>query len=192
MAEIICIQAGWNGGALKLPPLQYRRGDRLFRAKFHKVSVAATDDYPLGRKGLVLARAWEQLGPPAKAEGMLVLDGDVAVDPVMVRQMMDAIDGAPGIVHTAPVKIWPVSTHRQDWVWAHWENRASQHIDDTASWFSFNFTYLPAALLAACIKRGMKKWIYPAVDANVSRTARAENIEARPVPDCFPVHLHWG
>ncbi len=181
----------WNGERLPIRSVIYRQGEYLYRARFLPLFVNPEPEYPTGRKGLVMAAGWEVLGKRAKSQGMLVLDGDVAVDPSHVATMLAAIDSDPGCVWTAPVKIWPTSTHRQDWVWAHWDDKASQELSNTAKWFSFNFTYLPAALLDHAIKAGMKRWVYPRVDANMSATAAKLGIKGRVVPECFPVHLHF-
>jgi hypothetical protein len=80
----------------------------------------------------------------------------------------------------------------EQWVWAHWETEPGQDIDYAARWFSFNFTYLPRALLEHCLKPGkLKTWTYPNVDASVARAARELGIPGRVVDGCFPVHLHW-
>lgn len=162
--------------------------------RFHEVRVRPEPEYPAGRKGLALKGAWVQLGRKAGADGMLVLDGDVAIDPGHVRAMFAAIAGRPEIVHTAPVKLWPVSTSRPDWHWAHWEDHPSQDIDGKANYFSFCFTYLPAQLLEACINarpKGLADWTYPNVDASVSAQARRMGLGAWVVRDCYPVHVHW-
>ena len=148
MANIICVRPIWDREALPMPrKLQYRRGDRLHPVKFFPVHVGPEPDHPVGRKGHVLARAWEQLRGSPPADGLLILDGDVAVDPEHTRAMIEAIDSDCTRVWTAPVRIWPVSTHRQDWVWAHWEDHASQELDMFPRYFSFSFTYLPAGLV---------------------------------------------
>jgi len=147
--------------------------------------------WPAGRKGLTLEMAWRQLASP-DAAGMLILDGDVAVDPGDVVAMFLAVDAAPDDVHVAPVKLWPVSTQEASWKWAHgkggWD---SQEPCGDPDYFSFCFTYLPRRLVAACIRGGMKSWTFPHVDANVSRIAREQKIPARTVPDCHPKHLHF-
>jgi hypothetical protein len=181
----------WDRQSTPRGTVLYRKGDYLRNAKFFPIHVTPEPEYPVGRKGLMMASAWETLGKRANCDGMIVLDGDVAVDPTHVAAMFDAIDADPQVVWTAPVRIWPVSTHRADWVWAHWKDRASQNLDNDPLWFSFCFTYLPAQLLNFAIAKGMKTWVYPRVDANVSAQAQKLGVKARMIEDCFPVHLHY-
>ena len=188
MAQVVCVRVTWNGSAPPLPPLWWRDGDYIYRAKFFPIDVHPTIDDPVGRKGYALARAWQTLR--GDTDGMLILDGDVIIDPTHLAAMMGCIDSDPGCVWTAPVKIWPVSTHRRDWVWAHWETKASQEIDEHPRWFSFCFTYLPRPLIDAAIRSGLRSWVYPKVDSNVARAAQRMGITARTVP-CFPIHTHW-
>jgi hypothetical protein len=122
---------------------------------------------------------------------MLILDGDVVVDPLDIGAMFSAIHSDPESVWTAPVRIWPVSTHRQDWVWAHWDESASQVNDENPRWFSFCFTYLPGELLNAAIKKGMKGWTWPRVDSTLSKAAQQRGIKVRVVENCWPKHMHW-
>jgi hypothetical protein len=191
MSEVTCIRLHWSppGAAAPwvLPFVRYR--DQNLR--FFDIHIQPEPGYPAGRKGLMLSGAWQQMG--READGMLILDGDVAIDPQICQAMMSAISTDDEAVWTAPVKIWPAGTMREDWVWAHWEKAPSQVIDQAANWFSFNFTYLPRRLLDSCDKSltGLKSWTYPVVDASVSKHARKLGIPGRVVPDCFPVHMHW-
>jgi hypothetical protein len=192
MAEVTCVRVIWDREPFwPMPVIRYVSGGDNHAIRFAPVHFGPETGWPAGRKGLALHGAWHQLGRKSNAAGMLVLDADVAVDPQMVVTMMAAIGGDPESVWTAPVRIWPVSTMRHGWVWAHWETEASQHLDEVANWFSFNFTYLPAALLGQAERRGLKSWTYPNCDASMARTAREMGVKGRVVEDCFPVHLHW-
>jgi hypothetical protein len=182
----------WDRHQPDLPPLRWADENRFIRSvRFTSLHVGPEPQYPTGRKGLVLASAWANLGRKQQASGMLILDGDVAIDPEMTAVMLNVIFEAPDVVHTAPVKIWPASTGRQSWVWSHWEKEASQESDPRPRYFSFCFTYLPAALIEACVKAGLEGWQYPNVDASVSDHARRGKFEARAVPGIEPVHLNW-
>lgn len=185
MADVACVRVIWERQYIPLPPI--RNGDQLI--KFRPVYVEPETEYPGGRKGAALAGAWRQFG--RTADGMLILDGDVVIDPIICTPMFNAIHSDPQQVWTAPVRIWPVSTNRPTWVWGHWEEEASQELDMYPKYFSFNFTYLPKKLLEGCIKGGMKNWVYPRVDACVSAEARKLGIKAQMVEDCWPVHLHF-
>jgi hypothetical protein len=193
MAEVACIRVIWDRQDYwPMPVIRYTTPGPVNHAvKFAPIHFGPETGYPLGRKGAALAGAWKQLGAGG-ADGMLVLDADVAVDPAMVITMMGAIAGDPESVWTAPVRIWPVSTMRERWVWGHWEKEASQEIDQAANWFSFNFTYLPKALIEFVLRGNrLQTWTYPRVDASMARAARDTGIRGRVVEDCFPVHLHW-
>lgn len=159
-------------------------------ARFHHLHIDPAPGAPFGRKGAVMLDAWAQLAGPGFA-GMLVLDGDVVIDPADHLAMLRAIERDPAAVWTAPVRIWPVSTQRRGWTWAHWDQQASQAIDLAPNWFSFCYTYLPRALLGACRRAGMARWAYPHVDTQVSATAQRARIPAKVVPECWPKHLHY-
>jgi hypothetical protein len=197
MAQVVCVRVIWDRQLhWEMPTIRYTTADGFNNAvRFTPIYVSPEPQYPVGRKGLALAGAWEHLsqgnGAGAIADGMLIADADVALDPQIVITMMDHIGTDPGSVWTAPVRIWPVSTLRGQWTWSHWETEASQEIDEVANWFSFCFTYLPRVLIETCLKSGLKTWTYPKVDASVARVARRTGIKGRVVPDCFPVHLHW-
>lgn len=178
MAEVVCVRVVWNHQALPKAP-----------SAFRDIHIGPEPGAPFGRKGQALAGAWRQLGK--KADGMLILDADVAVDPADFRTMMHAIGEEPDVAHTAPVRIWPVSTHRAGWVWAHWDKKASQELDYEARYFSFCFTYLPRRLITAAVRRGLNGWEFPSVDSSVSATARAAGIPCRVVWTCRPVHMHY-
>ena len=124
--------------------------------------------------------------------GMVILDGDVAVDPLHIAQMLDAVRDDLGSVHVAPVKIWPAGTQWKSWAWAHYdETGPSQEWDVEPRYFGFNFTYLPKQLIRKCLSDGLKDWTYPNCDSCVSQRARQLKLPCRLVRDCFPVHLHW-
>jgi hypothetical protein len=173
--------------------MMYRDPDGTERhAKFFPLYVNPEPGFPVGRKGFVLAAAWRCFGQRGQdVDGLLILDGDVAIDPVHMTQMYAAINSDPGKVWTAACRIWPVSTHRAGWVWASWEDKASQELDRYPRWFSFNFTYLPRALMDHVTGHGLEKWMYPRVDSNMSAAAQKLGIKAEVVEDCFPVHMHW-
>ena len=144
-----------------------------------------------GGRGLAMAGAWNQLG--GGCEGMLCLDGDVAIDPIDHDAMFDAIDVEPTAVHIAPVKLWPVSTHLDGWVWGHGVNsRFSAKDPSRPDCFTFCYTYLPRRLIESCIKAGLEEWMYPGVDKHVSRVAREIGISIRVVRSCQPKHLNYG
>lgn len=185
MAEVFCVRLIWQKPDWEMPVARHPGG----LVRFHPIVIRPELEHPAGRKGLALKCAWEQMS--CGADGMLILDSDVAVDPQMIGSMLSAIHAEPEAVHTAPVRIWPVSTMREDWTWAHWKDSPSQQIDYEPRWFSFCFTWLPGKLVRSAIKDGLQTWHYPHVDSNMSREAGRIGVPVRVVKDCWPVHVHW-
>lgn len=180
MAEIVCVRMNWNGTAIPLPAARH----------FYDMHVGPVPDYPFGRKGLVISSAWRQLSARHHA-GLLILDGDVAIDPADYGAMLAAVHEAPQLVHVAPVRIWPVSTKREAWTWAHWTEAPSQRLELRPRYFSFCFTYLPRMLLVQADRDGLKRWTYPGVDMRMSETAQRNGIGARVVTGCWPKHMNY-
>lgn len=176
---LVCVRVIWDHQA---PPL---------RLAFHALHIGPEPGHPFGRRGLALSAAWRQLSTP-EAVGMVTLDGDVIVDPADVSAMFAAIVTEPDAVWTAPVRLWPISTHRPDWVWGHGRGtEPSQDEHPEPDWFSFGFTYLPRALIASCQRAGLDAWTYPGVDRRVSARARALSIPVRVAKDCVPKHINY-
>lgn len=175
------VRLDWNRTAVPL---------RIGRYGFYTLHVDPEPGHPFGRKGLQLARAWATLAKPGSA-GLVILDGDVAVDPQDLAHMLAAIDGEPDCIHVAPVRLWPVSTKLDRWVWGHGAGRFSRDDPDEPDLFGFSFTYLPAALVRSCIVHGMKTWAYPDVDANTRARARALGLPVRVVRGAAPKHLNY-
>lgn len=183
MAQIVCVRMNWNHTAMALP----------IASKFFTLEVNPEPAHPFGRKGLALAGAWNQLAGPNIA-GMLILDGDVAIDPLDHQHMLKAIDAEPhNVVHTAPVLLWPASTHLNTWVWGHGPNsRYSQEdTDEGLDMFTFCYTYLPRRLMQSCLDNGLTEWAYPGVDKKFCNQARAINMPVRIVRDARPKHLNY-
>jgi hypothetical protein len=179
MAEVCMIRVDWDRTAIPLPQLP----------QFHTVRVAPEPGWPLGRKGLALAGAWRQMSRP-QTDGLIILDGDVAVDPVDLAAMSAAVHHAPDVVHVAPVRLW-TAPGTTDWVWAHWRAEQGQEPEPDPDRFSFGFTYLPRRLIEACIKAGLEEWTFPHVDELVAATAASIGVPARVVAGCHPKHLHF-
>lgn len=192
MINLICVKVIWEG-AEPVPSMT---------SPFHDILIRREVEHPKGRKGLTMARAWEQMSAPLDA-GMLILDSDVAIDPVDLNVMVAHIVTDRDAVWTARAKLWPVSTHLPSWVWGHRkaapEGASNEDIIrqwqtdiDDPDWFTFNFTYLPRFLIESAIKRGMKKWHYPNVDRLMHELAKELDIRVRVVRgDCSPKHINF-
>jgi hypothetical protein len=176
MAEIVQVRIDWDRTAI---PLRARG--------FHILHIGPEPGWPFGRKGRALAGAWRQLSTPT-ADGMLLLDGDVAVDPLDLAAMRAAIDAEPTAVHVAPARLWPVSTGQRAWIWGHGRTRFSQDDPDDPDVFGFSFTYLPRALIEGC---ALDRWAFPGVDRRVHQRAAALGIPVRVVRGCWPKHLNY-
>lgn len=124
---------------------------------------------------------------------MLLLDGDVAIDPLDFDRMLRAIESNPLAVNTAPVILWPVSTHTEGWVWGHGRNGRYTAVDysENLDVFTFCFTYLPRALIEYCIEDGMDTWKFPDVDRLVCEAARDTGVKVNLVRSVSPKHLNY-
>jgi len=167
--------------------------DQMINRRFYTLHIPRSEEYPFGRKGKMFVQAWKQLkGDADNNDGMLVLDGDVAIDPHDYKVMLEAIHNNPQMVHTAPVKIWPISTKRPDWVWGHaTEEDRSQVNHPNPKYFSFCFTYLPKALIRKAIEKGWKDWNYPGADKPISELAYDMKIPVNVVNECRPKHMNY-
>jgi hypothetical protein len=175
---------------------------RMPGCRWFDLHIGPEPGAPMGRKGRVLAAAWQQLHEPQTA-GMLLLDGDVAIDPLDMAAMQAAIGGDPLAVHVAPVRLWPQSTQQPDWSWAHWDEGQglSQEWSSTPDRWSFNFTYVPAKVLNTAITEGiaagprkrlkMPEWTFPTVDMKLNQVAQECGVKAKVVEDCHPKHMHY-
>jgi hypothetical protein len=165
---------------------------RINSVNMKELHVAPETANPFGRKGLALAAAWKQLSDEG-TPGMLILDGDVVIDPYDYVMMYNAIMGDPEAVHIAPVRIWPVSKNDLNgWSWAHClEGRFSQVMEMNPDFFSFNFTYVPRRVIELAIGDGLKDKQFPHVDQHMSRSARKAGVRMNVVDACRPKHLHY-
>jgi hypothetical protein len=182
MAEIIMVRVDWDNSALPIPT----------PGKFHHLHVNPSPDYPFGEKGRTLAGAWKQLNTNGKMDGMLILDGDVAIEPGDLTGMLQAIHTHDKMVVTAPARIWPRSTKRKEWSWAHWSKDPNQVLEtENIRWFSFNFTYLPKKVLEQAIKDGLTSWTYPRCDMRMSDAAFNAGVPVYVAVDVQPKHLNF-
>lgn len=160
----------------------------------HVLSVVPEPDAPRGRKGPRMAEYW-RIARASGVDGILWQDPDIVADPDDKDEMMRAISRAPEFVHASVHKLWPASTMRDDWVYAHGTmngiyHELSQKMAPRADWFALGFTYTPARLLNLAAPH-MINWVFGQVDSGLSNVARINNIPAFPVPKCRPKHLHF-
>jgi hypothetical protein len=185
MAEILKFRINWNH---ENHPQQAMR-------VFYTIHVDPSPEYPFGQKGKCIYNAWKGLADPTgqpTTDGVIILDADVMIDPDMMSKMETAVHNDPDWVHVAPVKIFPISTKFQTWCWAHWSDYKSQVLEyDNVKWFSFNFTYLPRAVITKAIETGLKDWRYPVVDKNMAIAANKIGVKVNVLKDVYPVHLNY-
>jgi hypothetical protein len=183
--EFMFLRVIWDAHHVKFPL-------RIIGANIKELHVQPEPAQPFGRKGLALASAWKQLAEPAMA-GLLLLDGDVVIDPHDYLMMLTAIHTEPDAVHIGPAKLWPVSLNSlPGWAWGHCKNgQFGQEMTEDPDFFAFNFTYLPRRVIELAIGKGLKGWQFPNVDTNMSRVAREARIPMRVVKDCHPKHMHY-
>jgi hypothetical protein len=180
MEHVVMVRLDWDRTA---PPRICPRG-------FYACHVDPEPGHPFGRKGLQLAAAWDTLAGPAVA-GMVILDGDVAIDPQDLAAMLAAIELEPGAVHVAPVRLWPASTKQARWVWGHGRGGFSRDDPDDPDTYGFSFTYLPRRLVEACIRAGLHEWAYPHVDARARQVSQRMGLAVRVVRAASPKHLNY-
>jgi hypothetical protein len=158
---------------------------------FYTLHIDPEPGHPFGRKGLALDAAWRRLSTRGCC-GLVILDGDVAIDPADRQAMLQAVDRDPHSVHVAPVKLWPASTKQKSWVHGHGAGgQFSQKDTDTPDTFGFSFTYLPRKLITACQRAGLAKWAYPDVDRNTRLQAAKLPVPVSVVRAATPKHLNY-
>jgi hypothetical protein len=191
VVNLICVKIAWMGKTIA-----------SMEQPFHAIHVMPEPEHPKGRKGLVMASAWRQMATEDDA-GMLVLDSDVAIEPTDLLAMVHHIGRDRDAVWTAPVRLWPRSTHLPSWVWGHRRPapegaspeealRLWQTDIDDPEWFTFCFTYLPRRLIDEAVAAGLTTWHYPYVDRNMHLLAKDKGIPVRVVRGgCHPRHINF-
>lgn len=185
--QYLFVRVLWDAHSISFPL-------RMPFANIKEVHVAPEPTHPFGRKGLVLASAWKQATTDRPdIMGMLILDGDVMIDPHDWFMMRQAIQMEPDAVQIAPVRLWPVSLgDLPGWAWGHCrDGNFTQEMTEDPDFFAFNFTYIPRRVIELAIAQGLKGWQFPNVDTNVSRVARNAKVPMRVVKDCSPKHMHY-
>jgi hypothetical protein len=184
-APFLFLRVIWDAHKIRFPL-------DIVGANIKELHVVPEPSHPFGRKGMAIAGAWKQLQEPDMS-GILLLDGDVLIDPYDYIHMLAAIYQEPTAAHIAPVKLWPISKGDLDgWAWGHCRNNNfSQEMELNPDFFAFNFTYVPRKAIELAIARGLKSEQFPHVDQFVSRAARDAGIRMHVVEACQPKHLHY-
>lgn len=150
--------------------------------------------FPHGRKAILMSDLWRRLRPHGLA-GVLWVDPDVAADPDDLAAMAQAVRAHPTWIHTAVLKLWPISTGRDDWIWSHRGGTlgfpaATQDETVPVSYIAMGFVWTPAQLLDAAFPR-YQDWEYHQIDVGLSELAQVLGIPMAIVPGCRPKHLHF-
>ena len=172
LPEFVFCRVLWDAHHVQVPL-------RIVGAKMHDLHVQPEPAYPFGRKGAALNGMWDHFGTNPAVLGVLLLDGDVMIDPQDFAAMRDAIYADPAVIWAAPVRLWPVATGRVFWHWGHWRDKPSQENTGDPDCVSFSFTYLPRRAWDAAAKRGLRSWRYPLVDPGRARARPATRAECR-------------
>lgn len=184
--SVICVRMDWDRTAIPLPTLPGR---------WHTVHYGPEPGHPGGCRGLAMSSAWDQYSAGTGAAGLLLLDGDVVIDPLDLKNMLAYIHGEPQLVWTAPMLLWPASTTRKDWVWGHWPggpHDASQDFHyDAISWCGLGFTYLPRRLIEDCQREGLGTWRFPHVDTRICERSQFLGVEIAVARQCHPKHVNY-
>lgn len=161
------------------------------RIKRWKLPAEETPNRYLG----TIKYAWEHQGP---STGLVVLEQDIAIEPVHLSQLDDLILLYPSHVAVAPYVLWPKSTGREEPVWScgdigSFGLRVYHHAriapPARPKWFSLGCTYLPARLLEAAPDVD-GNWDYPVLDTRLSELAARLGYPCR-TTQAPAVHLHW-
>lgn len=145
--------------------------------------------------GQVMIDTWRQFhGVP----GMLWIEGDIALEPLHLDEIVHTVGLCPGCVVAAPFRLYPASTHHDHVQWPFYVEtpncgerilRADEPIPPLVRSFGLGCTYLPAELFTAV---GIEICLYdwPSLDWKLSVLARESGIPVftthTPV-----VHLHY-
>jgi len=189
VTPIICVRLDWDRTAVRLPA--------GLPGRWHTLHYGPEPGHPHGRRGLAVGSAWKRLttAPAHDAAGLLMMDGDVVIDPVDYQEMQESIASRPVWVWVAPIRLWPASTGLDDWVWGHWpggpQNRSQRLQYDDIAWWGLGMTYLPRRLIARCLRDGLRNWEYPNVDSCINQRAQALGLDVGVVATCEPKHLNY-
>lgn len=160
----------------------------------HVLRVSPEPEHPRGRKARHMADYWRRARAEG-AQGVLWQDPDIVLDPDIMAAMRRQVELAPEAIHVSVHKLWPASTMRDDWVWAHGLMKGetpvmSQRLESYAAWFALGFTYTPARLLDLALPH-MPAWVFGQVDSGLGAVARQHAIPAHAAGRVRPVHLHF-
>lgn len=157
---------------------------------FKDLHIQPSARYPVGQKGMALAHYWNTMQLHRTYHGILILDGDVAIDPGDLSAMLTAIEEAPLSVLTTPMRVWYDGRE----YWSHRGRDGELHngpIQGPIHYFSFGFTYIPRELMTKAVNEGLALQVYPYVDEWLSKYAVKWNFAIELITGCYPKHMHF-
>jgi hypothetical protein len=180
--DTLFVRFNWDHTALPMVPSPWQ-------VTFKDIHISPEPEYPCGRKGLMLARYWEQQKEGIDRIGIMILDGDVLADPEDIRALAESVASEPDAVHTAPVRLW----YSGQWFWSHQgeDMKLTRECLMNPYYFSFCLTFIPTEVMNAAIKAGLDTWYYPYVDKNMSEIAAKIGAPVRVALKSYPKHMHW-
>ena len=181
----LCFQVVWDRTGLPL----YGPWAEWFRP----LHIGPEPGAPFGRKGRALADAWTQVSPVG-CDGLWLLDGDCAVDPIDFTAMITAINSDKDTIWTGDVVLWPTATKSPCPRPGLWHTDDPYQPVEVGNRFTFCCTWLPVRVVKACLSE-MPSWRYGqaggGVDVRVAKKAEKLGVQARLVPHCRPKHLNY-
>lgn len=181
--KLFTVQAAWRNYRLISVPVD------------HVINVLGDMEFPNDNRAALMCDTWIRVRKNSEP-GILWLAPDVALDPVDLEAMHEAVAASPEDVHTGMVKLWPISTGHNQWIWSHRPGTMGQPAatqDGTApvAYFSMDCLWAPARLLDLSFPAG-REWYWSSVDVHMSEIALEQGIRAHAVPGCQPKHLHFS
>lgn len=181
--KLIVVQTEWNDFRVKGIHADY------------VLRVRPETGHPHGRKAMGMSVLWGQLRA-ATLPGLLWADPDVAADLDDLAAMRAAVAMRPSDVHTAMVKLWPISTGLDDWIWSHRGGTlgfpaATQDESVPVSYFAMGLVWTPARLLDLAFPR-FRGWAFHEIDVGLSEICMTSGIPRHAVAGCRPKHLHFA
>lgn len=163
--------------------------------KCHRIAIWPNEHRNHISYGDMLTTQWRYF----KGEsGMLWIEGDIAVTPEHLTEIVDATLVHPGCVVAVPYLLYPATTQRPYPMWSNqgatpmglpvaYDGIAPHPIDP--AFFSLGCTFLPAYLLDRIDMRA-GNWDYPCLDTRLSELAQA--LRVRCIATVTPaLHLHY-
>lgn len=191
----------WGGGKLltRLPWAQFTLGNpKVQWPDFVRVvPIIPQPDAPYGRYGASLIRTFREV---PDAPGLVILEQDIAGDPLVVQEMEQAVVSNPDAIWAVPYRLYATSTGRHSPIWAHrgglpsaWNGMESDYpCPEEPRAVGLGCTYLPKILIEHMASIEYTPDLdYPVLDTTLSHMATTLGIPMYTTKR-EAVHMHWG